>query len=71
MKGLSQMIRTRRKVALTMAMLFGVAIIATACSDNSSSTGAVASGSTSAAPATLDVELDWVPNPDHVGLFSA
>jgi putative hydroxymethylpyrimidine transport system substrate-binding protein len=71
MKGLSQMIRTRRKVALTMAMLFGVAIIATACSDNSSSTGAVASGSTSAAPATLDVELDWVPNPDHVGLFYA
>src|SRR5262249_59179921 len=24
-----------------------------------------------AAPATLKVELDWVPNPDHVGLYYA
>jgi len=33
---------------------------------------ATAGGSSSAAaPATLKVELDWVPNPDHVGLYYA
>jgi putative hydroxymethylpyrimidine transport system substrate-binding protein len=56
-------------------MLSVVAVVAAACSSNSSTTSSAAagSGSTSTAPAaaTLNVELDWVPNPDHVGLYYA
>jgi putative hydroxymethylpyrimidine transport system substrate-binding protein len=48
-----------------------VALVAVACSNDSSTSSAGASGPTSAAPATLNVELDWVPNPDHVGLYYA
>jgi len=52
-------------------MVSVVALVAVACSNDSSTSSAGASGSTSAAPATLNVELDWVPNPDHVGLYYA
>jgi putative hydroxymethylpyrimidine transport system substrate-binding protein len=64
------MIRTRKQVPAALAILFVLVLVATACNSDSSSTGA-ATGSTSMTPATLDVELDWVPNPDHVGLFYA
>ena len=67
--------RSRRKVVTSFAMLSVVALVAAACSSNSSSTSSAAqgSGSSSAGPAaaTLNVELDWVPNPDHVGLYYA
>jgi putative hydroxymethylpyrimidine transport system substrate-binding protein len=52
------------------ALLALVTCLVAACA----STGppASAGGSSSAAvPATLKVELDWVPNPDHVGLYYA
>jgi putative hydroxymethylpyrimidine transport system substrate-binding protein len=65
--------RAKRNIAVT-AMLSVVALIAAACSDNTTSSaaqGSNASGSGSAAPAALNVELDWVPNPDHVGLYYA
>jgi ABC-type nitrate/sulfonate/bicarbonate transport system substrate-binding protein len=62
------MIRTRRKGSIALTMLSGIALVAVACSNDSSSASAGASGSTTGAPATLNVELDWVPNPDHVGL---
>jgi len=52
-------------------MVSVVALVAVACSNDSSTSSAGASGPTSAAPATLNVELDWVPNPDHVGLYYA
>ena len=65
------MIRTRRKGSIALAMLSGIALVAVACSNDSSTTSAGASGSASGAPATLNVELDWVPNPDHVGLYYA
>lgn len=67
------MIRTHRKVLAGLAMLSVAALVATACSSDSSTSSASSSGSTSASaePATLDVELDWVPNPDHVGLYYA
>jgi putative hydroxymethylpyrimidine transport system substrate-binding protein len=65
------MIRNRRNASMTLAVLCGVALIAAACSTNSSSSSAGAPGSGTAAPATLNVELDWVPNPDHVGLYYA
>jgi len=68
--------RFKRKVAV-LAMTTGLALVAAACSNNSSSSstspspGAAAGGSTSSAPAKLTLELDWVPNPDHVGLYYA
>jgi putative hydroxymethylpyrimidine transport system substrate-binding protein len=64
------MIRTHRKGSIALAMLCGIALVAVACSKNSSTTSAAA-GPGTATPATLDVELDWVPNPDHVGLYYA
>lgn len=59
-----------------MAMLSVVALVAAACSSStsSSSSSAQSSGSLSSAtsaPASLKIELDWVPNPDHVGLYYA
>jgi putative hydroxymethylpyrimidine transport system substrate-binding protein len=52
------------------ALLALVTCLVAACA--STSPPASAGGSTSAgAPATLKVELDWVPNPDHVGLYYA
>src|SRR3954467_4150636 len=67
------MIRTRRsrKGPIVLAMLSGIALVAVACSNDTSSSSAAVSGANTAAPATLDVELDWVPNPDHVGLYYA
>jgi len=65
--------RRNTKLLAGMAMLSVVALVAGACSSKSSaSTSAGASGSPgTAAPANLSVELDWVPNPDHVGLYYA
>ena len=51
------------------AMLALVTALAAACGSTTSSAGA--GGSSAAAPATLKVELDWVPNPDHVALYYA
>ena len=64
------MIRTHRKGLVVAAMLSGIALVAAACNNDSSTASAAGSGTT-AEPATLDVELDWVPNPDHVGLYYA
>ena len=44
------------KRAVALALAFG--LVAAACGGG-------------ATPATLTVELDWVPNPDHVGLYYA
>ena len=64
--------RSRTKFLAGMAMLSVVALVAAACSKSSTSTSAGASGSPGAAtPTNLSVELDWVPNPDHVGLYYA
>ena len=52
------------------ALLALVTCLVAACA--STTPAASAGGSSSAAaPATLKVELDWVPNPDHVGLYYA
>ena len=52
------------------ALLGLVTCLVAACA--STAPAASAGGSSSAAaPATLKVELDWVPNPDHVGLYYA
>src|SRR5438309_4575297 len=62
----------KRKLAV-LAVLTGVALIAAGCSKSStpSTTDSSSASGTSAAPATLNVELDWVPNPDHVGIYYA
>ena len=44
-----------------------LAILTAACGSNS----APAPGAAGAHPASLNVELDWVPNPDHVGFYYA
>jgi putative hydroxymethylpyrimidine transport system substrate-binding protein len=57
-----------------VATLSVVALLAAACTDktpSSTAQGLDSTGSDSSAPATLSVELDWVPNPDHVGLYYA
>ena len=64
--------RRHTKLLARLAMLSVLALIAGACSNDSSSSSAAASGSEGlAAAASLTVELDWVPNPDHVGLYYA
>ena len=63
----------------SMALLLLLAVVAAACGSNNTPaagpTGDTGSGSpapaTGGAPANLTVELDWVPNPDHVGLYYA
>jgi putative hydroxymethylpyrimidine transport system substrate-binding protein len=77
------MVRNRRQFFAATIVLAVVAIVGAGCSNNTNDAGgassqppASATGSTSpseaaAVPATLNVELDWVPNPDHVGLYYA
>jgi putative hydroxymethylpyrimidine transport system substrate-binding protein len=49
-----------------------LAVLASACGNNSTTSASQAGGgSANAMPASLNVELDWVPNPDHVGLYYA
>ena len=66
--------RAARRVSI--AAVLPLVLIAAACSNNNAAGGgpspAAGSGSGSAStPANLVVELDWVPNPDHVGLYYA
>jgi putative hydroxymethylpyrimidine transport system substrate-binding protein len=63
-----------KRRSAVLAAVTSLALVAAAC-NNSDSTTPAASGSTggssSGAPAKLVVELDWVANPDHVGLYYA
>ena len=52
------------------ALLALVTCLVAACASNAPA-GSAGGSSAAAAPATLKVELDWVPNPDHVGLYYA
>jgi putative hydroxymethylpyrimidine transport system substrate-binding protein len=58
-----------RRHLMLLALVSTIALVAVACSKSTPSTSG--SASTSAAPADMTVELDWVPNPDHVGLYYA
>ena len=65
----------KRKLAV-LAALTCLALVAAACSNGNDSGGSSSSASAggsgaSSAPADLKVELDWTPNPDHVGLYYA
>jgi putative hydroxymethylpyrimidine transport system substrate-binding protein len=77
MKGLVEMDRSgRKRIFASFAVITSLALVAAACSSNDSSSTPADGSSTSdsgstGAPAELVVELDWVPNPDHVGLYYA
>lgn len=59
--------RTQRR-RLVAAVLLPMAMLAAACGGAASP---ASGGGSPAAPARLSVELDWVPNPDHVALYYA
>ncbi|MGN6173885.1 MAG: ABC transporter substrate-binding protein, partial [Streptosporangiaceae bacterium] len=64
------MSRPRRCGWTVLAAASALAALASGC--GSTPGHARAAGSSRAgAPASLTVELDWVPNPDHVGLYYA
>lgn len=50
-----------------------LAVLASACGSNAATSAQGAGGGSpdAARPASLNVELDWVPNPDHAGLYYA
>jgi putative hydroxymethylpyrimidine transport system substrate-binding protein len=49
-----------------------LAVLASACTSNAATSASGAGGAAGAGrPASLNVELDWVPNPDHSGLYYA
>ena len=50
-----------------------LAVLACACASNTATSASGPGGSApgAARPASLNVELDWVPNPDHSGLYYA
>jgi putative hydroxymethylpyrimidine transport system substrate-binding protein len=65
-----------KRILAVSAVITSFVLVAAACSDDES--GPASTGGSSAtdpgamgAPADLVVELDWVPNPDHVGLYYA
>jgi putative hydroxymethylpyrimidine transport system substrate-binding protein len=61
--------RVRARLMAAAALLPAVALVAACGSSASSSSSSAGGGATT--PTQLRVELDWVPNPDHVGLYYA
>jgi len=47
------------------------AVLASACASTGTPASPPGGGPPGAAPASLTVELDWVPNPDHTGFYYA
>jgi putative hydroxymethylpyrimidine transport system substrate-binding protein len=64
--------RLRANGAMLIAVASVTALVAAACGNGGSSSSGSSPGA-SGAPGTtnMTVELDWVPNPDHVGLYYA
>ncbi len=56
--------RSPRTIPIAIAAIACLALVAVAC-------GAGSGGAGTGGPTRLGVELDWVPNPDHVGLYFA
>jgi putative hydroxymethylpyrimidine transport system substrate-binding protein len=76
MKGLVEMNGSglKRNIA-GLALITTLVFVAAACANNDNSAGAGGGSSATSPqtglPAKLTVELDWVPNPDHVGIYYA
>lgn len=62
---------TLRAVAALLPVIALAAACGSAASPAASGGSGGGGGGSSAAPANLSVELDWVPNPDHVALYYA
>jgi putative hydroxymethylpyrimidine transport system substrate-binding protein len=70
------MVGTETKAARMIALVAVMGLAMIACANNNSPGGGTPSQQPSGSPsgaaaASLKVELDWVPNPDHVGLYYA
>ena len=65
--------RPRRHGWRTLTAVSALGILAAGCGSTTSPGGSAGAGGSSgaSAPTTLNVELDWVPNPDHVGIYYA
>ena len=62
--------RTTTRRLWAVAALLPMLTLAAACGSHAAPPAAAGGGSANS-PASLNVELDWVPNPDHVGLYYA
>jgi putative hydroxymethylpyrimidine transport system substrate-binding protein len=63
--------RARARLLAAAALMSAVALAA-ACSSSPAATSSSGSGGSGGSAVTnLSVELDWVPNPDHVGIYYA
>lgn len=65
------MIRTRSASGLALTAVSALAILAAGCGSGNTNNASGGANAAAASPAPLNVELDWVPNPDHVGLYYA
>jgi len=63
--------RARTKGVGALAAISALAILAAGCGSSAGHGGTGHASAGAAAPASLNVELDWVPNPDHVGIYYA
>jgi putative hydroxymethylpyrimidine transport system substrate-binding protein len=61
--------RARARLWATAALATAAALVAACGSNSPSSSGS--GGSSGSRTSNLTVELDWVPNPDHVGIYYA
>jgi putative hydroxymethylpyrimidine transport system substrate-binding protein len=65
--------RPRKHGWWNLAVVSALVVLAAGCGSTASQGGGAQGGGShgSAAPVSLNVELDWVPNPDHVGVYYA
>jgi len=63
--------RARIHGIVALGAVFGLTVFAAACGSSAGNGGSTKTSAPAAAPTSLNVELDWVPNPDHVGLYYA
>ena len=63
--------RARIHSIVALGAVSALAALAAGCASSPSHSGTGNNSPGAAAPASLNVELDWVPNPDHVGLYYA
>ena len=63
--------RARVHGVMALGAVSALAIMAAGCGSSSGTSGTGNNSHGAAAPASLNLELDWVPNPDHVGLYYA
>jgi putative hydroxymethylpyrimidine transport system substrate-binding protein len=65
--------RPRKHGRRILAAVPALVILAAGCGSTANQGGGSGAGSSPAAatPTSLNVELDWVPNPDHVGIYYA